>query len=233
MSPVYPVLKDDIYCARIHSDSGLQVRIRDTKAGKDFKANPATIQLLELCTGTKNVEEIVNVLSEQSGESSKDVYESVNTILNRLEEKGAVTIRSAPSIRDTPPVKDVKVKHPIESAHIDITNRCNLSCLHCVNDSGECYPDELTTDEIFSLIDTLSRMGVHIMTFSGGEPLMHPDFFEIVKYARKAPMTVHVFTNGTLITEDITKTLKKAGVSRFYVSVDSITEHIHDKFRGQ
>ena len=167
------------------------------------------------------------------GESSKDVYESVNTILNRLEEKGAVTIRSAPSIRDTPPVKDVKVKHPIESAHIDVTNRCNLSCLHCVNDSGECYPDELTTDEIFSLIDTLSRMGVHIMTFSGGEPLMHPDFFEIVKYARKAPMTVYVFTNGTLITEDITKTLKKAGVSRFYVSVDSITEHIHDTFRGQ
>ncbi len=233
MSSAYPALKDTIYCAKIHTDSGLHVRIRDTVTGKDFKANPATVRLLELCTGTQSVDDIVNVLSQQSGEPREDVYESVNAMLNTLQEKGAVTIRSTPSIRDSPPVKDVKVRYPVESAHIDITNRCNLSCLHCVNDSGECYPDELTTDEIKSLIDTLSCMGVDIITFSGGEPLMRPDFFEIVKYARKAPMTVYIFTNGTLITEDIIKRLKKACVSRFYVSIDSVTEHIHDTFRGQ
>jgi radical SAM protein with 4Fe4S-binding SPASM domain len=75
-------------------------------------------------------------------------------------------------------------------------------------------------------------MGVHRLTLTGGEPLLHPDLFEIVKYARKIPMTVTIFTNGTLITEEHVDKFKKLGV-KVVISVDSFNEQTHDTFRGK
>ena len=233
MKEGYPLLKENIFFAKIKTDSGLQVKIRNTTTEKDFKANPATVQLLDLCTGTKSVGEITDQLSRQSGEPREEVAEGVQTFLETLCEKGVVTMRSTPLEAECKRVKNVKVNHPIETAQIEITNKCNLSCTHCINDSGAPLPDELTTEEIFSTIDELSSLGVHTLVISGGEPLLHPNLFEIVKYARKAPMTVTIFTNGILITEETIRKFVESGVTRFSVSIDSMNEHTHDAFRGQ
>lgn len=232
MRDEYPALNEDIFFGKIQTSTGLKVRIRNTTTEKDFKANTATAALLSLCTGTYTVDEIVERLSRQFGEPPEELAGSVAELLIRLQEKGVITLNTIPS-EGPSRAKVVKVRNPIESAQIEITNTCNLSCVHCVNDSGNPYPDELTTEEIFSLIDTLSSLGVHNLTLSGGEPLLHPDFFKIVEYARKAPMTVNIFTNGTLITEKHIEKCKELGVSRFAVSIDSMDENIHDTLRGQ
>jgi len=233
MKEEYPLLKEDIFFAKIRTASGLQVKVRNTTTRKDFKANPATIALLELLAGTKSVNEITDQLSKQSGEPREEVAEVVESFLEMLCEKGFITMRSAPLEAECMRVKNVEAEHPIETAQIEITNKCNLSCMHCINDSGAALPDELTTEEIFSTIDELSSLGVHTLIISGGEPLLHPDLFEIVEHARKAPMTVIIFTNGVLITEEYTRRFKESGVTGFSVSIDSMNENTHDTFRGQ
>jgi radical SAM protein with 4Fe4S-binding SPASM domain len=227
----YPVLNEDIYFAKLYNDSEFSVKIRNTTTEKDFVPTPDTVFLLELCTGTRGVPEIVERLSRRSGESPEYLTEGVTNILGVLEEKDIISINKTPLERKK--VKKVDLKYPLETAQIEITNKCNLSCMHCFNNSGNPYPDELTTEEVLSVIDTLSSLGVYQVTFSGGEPLMHPDLYDIVEHARKSPMSVDIFTNGTLITEEVVEEFKALKIRRCNISVDSVTESIHDTFRGK
>lgn len=63
------------------------------------------------------------------------------------------------------------------------TNRCNLKCEHCYQDAAECDSRELTTAEGKAMIEQIARAGFKIMIFSGGEPLMRDDIFELVAHA--------------------------------------------------
>ena len=114
----------------------------------------------------------------------------------------------------------------------NFTNQCNLKCKHCYENSGlKPTPDELTTEEVKNIIDQFADIGVVALAFSGGEPLMRRDFFEIVEYAAKKEFYVSIASNGTLITPSIAKKIKNAGVSYIEISLDGFEEE-HDKFRG-
>lgn len=63
------------------------------------------------------------------------------------------------------------------------TNRCNLKCAHCYQDADECDSRELSTEEARTMISQIARAGFKIMIFSGGEPLMRDDIFELVAHA--------------------------------------------------
>jgi radical SAM protein with 4Fe4S-binding SPASM domain len=114
----------------------------------------------------------------------------------------------------------------------NITRKCNLKCVHCYNDSG---PDkscnELSTSQAKTVLDDLAQFGVPSVLFSGGEPLMRPDLFELIEYAAGQGLRTVISTNGTLITADIADKIKKAGVSYVGISLDGIGQ-INDKFRG-
>ncbi len=227
----YPAVNEDIFFAEIKTPSRTYVKIHNTTTKKDFRLTPDTVSLLTLCTGLNTVEEIIKALSESSGEPVEALSQSVEKILVALKEKGIITMSETP--RKGAAKKEIAMTYPLMSAQIEITNKCNLACVHCFNNSGNPYPDELTTKEILSLLDVLSSLGVHHITLTGGEPLLHPDLFKIVEHARKEPMSVDIFTNATLITEDTIKKFKKVGINRFNISIDSVDETIHDSFRGK
>lgn len=113
----------------------------------------------------------------------------------------------------------------------DITYACNLRCKHCYATAGKALPDELTTDEALDTIDKLDRFGVTIIAFSGGEPLVRKDFFEITRYAAEKGIYVAVATNGTLITEEMAKKMKENGIQYVQISLDG-TKETHEAFRG-
>ncbi|MEM5793959.1 MAG: radical SAM protein [Candidatus Aenigmatarchaeota archaeon] len=114
----------------------------------------------------------------------------------------------------------------------DYTKACNLRCKHCYeNASPKPAPDELTTQEAFEAIDEFASAGVVAIAFSGGEPLMRKDFFEVASYAAKKDFYVSLATNGTLITKEVAKRLKDSGVQYVEISLDGF-EETHDKFRG-
>ncbi len=113
------------------------------------------------------------------------------------------------------------------------TKTCNLNCVHCYARSEAIkYQNELTHEEGLSLIDQLADFKVPVILFSGGEPLLRPDFFELANYAASKGIRPTISTNGTRIDEDIAKRLKDMGVGYVGISLDGC-EATHDKFRGK
>jgi MoaA/NifB/PqqE/SkfB family radical SAM enzyme len=118
-------------------------------------------------------------------------------------------------------------------ASITLTNRCNLRCITCTTwNRGDDYEHELTTEEILHLVDDLVGNGVRIFYFFGGEPLLHPGFFDIVsKVSRDLSLFSETVTNGTLLTEERVGRLFDANMNKIWVSIDG-PEQIHDTIRG-
>lgn len=112
------------------------------------------------------------------------------------------------------------------------TNRCNLTCSHCYRDAGERLQEELDTREAMGLLDEIARAGFKIMIFSGGEPLIREDIYELIEYAASLGLRPVVGSNGTLITPEVAGRLKKAGTAAVGISLDSLDPIKHDQFRG-
>ena len=111
------------------------------------------------------------------------------------------------------------------------TNICNLKCIHCIANSGTCLSEELSKQEVFSLIDECVRIGVINFGIVGGEPLMRKDLFEIINYAVSKGLRVSLSTNATLVNESISKKIADSSIVFVAVSVDGIGK-VHDEFRG-
>jgi radical SAM protein with 4Fe4S-binding SPASM domain len=114
----------------------------------------------------------------------------------------------------------------------NFTNVCNLNCVHCYQDAHRALPDELTLEERLMVIDELYKNNVASLAFSGGEPLMHKDFWPVAKYAHEKGLHISVATNGTLITKEVAARLKETGVNYVEISIDSTDPKKHDIFRG-
>ena len=115
----------------------------------------------------------------------------------------------------------------------NITRACNLKCVHCYAQATEKTNEkELTHEQGLALIDNLADFNVPVILFSGGEPLVRPDLIELASYAVEKGMRAVISTNGTLITKEKAKKLKKVGLSYVGVSLDGM-EAINDRFRGK
>ena len=112
------------------------------------------------------------------------------------------------------------------------TRTCNLKCKHCYSSSeAKIYANEMTTQEALSFIDDLAEFNVPVILFSGGEPLIRPDFFDLAQYARKRGIRATLSTNGTLITKEVAQKIKDSGIGYVGISIDGI-EEVNDTFRG-
>ncbi|MBN1345745.1 MAG: radical SAM protein [Phycisphaerae bacterium] len=115
----------------------------------------------------------------------------------------------------------------------NITRTCNLKCVHCYSDSeAKSYEGELSGQEVRRVLDDLAAFKVPAVLFSGGEPLIRPDLFELIEYARGKGLHVVLSTNGTLITPEIASRLVDLKLAYVGISLDSATPAVHDKFRG-
>ncbi|MGA2162056.1 MAG: radical SAM protein [Methanoregula sp.] len=116
----------------------------------------------------------------------------------------------------------------------NLTDRCNLACSHCYSRSG---PDrdtknELSTTEALSLIDDFSATGVPLILFSGGEPLLRDDIWELARHAQEKGIKMALSTNGTLITAEIARKLRESGIEYAGISLDGAIPATHDRFRN-
>jgi MoaA/NifB/PqqE/SkfB family radical SAM enzyme len=100
--------------------------------------------------------------------------------------------------------KSVQLRIPL-SGSLDLTHRCNLKCVHCYlgDRSNRMLKNELSTNQIVSVIDQVTESGCLYFLITGGEPLLREDFPEIYSHAKNKGLLVTVFTNGTLIKDSI------------------------------
>lgn len=111
------------------------------------------------------------------------------------------------------------------------TRTCNLNCMHCYASSEhKKYAGELTLKESKEFIDDLAQFKVPVILFSGGEPLIRADIFDILEYTSKKEIRSTISTNGTLITKEVSNSLKRLNVGYVGISLDGIGSK-HDEFR--
>src|SRR3989304_7051154 len=87
---------------------------------------------------------------------------------------------------DRPPPLTGRKEPPGPVVIWSLIRRCNLTCMHCYSISADIdFPDELSTAEVFGVMDDLRRFGVPALILSGGEPLLGKDLFEIAARAKQ------------------------------------------------
>ena len=113
----------------------------------------------------------------------------------------------------------------------NLIRRCNLACKHCYATSADIdFDGELSTAEVFEVMDDLRAFGVSVLILSGGEPLLRPDIFEISERARSMGFYVGLSSNGTLIRDDNIERIAAVGYDYVGVSLDGMRA-THDLFR--
>src|SRR5271167_1002909 len=113
----------------------------------------------------------------------------------------------------------VSTDHPI-LAHIIPIRRCNLSCTYC-NEYDD-FSKPVPTDRMKQRIDHLAGLGTSIITFSGGEPLLHPELDDLIVRIRKRGAIAGMITNGYLLTADRIQRLNRAGLEHMQISIDNV-----------
>ena len=116
----------------------------------------------------------------------------------------------------------------------ELTRACELKCLHCRAEAQfRRDPRELSFEQGKALIDDIKTMGNAMLVFTGGDPLMRPDVFDIAKYAIDKGVRVSMTPSATPnVTKEAMQTAKDIGLSRWAFSLDGPTAEIHDHFRG-
>ena len=116
----------------------------------------------------------------------------------------------------------------------ELTDSCNMRCLHCGSSCGEGQVRFLSEDKVKEVLECTAKayQAERIMVcFTGGEPMLHPRFLEMAEYASRLGFVVGLTTNGTLITGDTAERIVRSGIRSVSVSMDG-EEHSHDMLRA-
>jgi radical SAM protein len=116
----------------------------------------------------------------------------------------------------------------------EVTRACAFACVHCRADAiPQRNPQELTTKEGYRLIDRLAEFGSPILIFTGGDPMMRPDLFDLIAYGTEKGLRCSLTPTATALpTEGRLKRAKEAGIRRVALSLDAPTKEVHDEFRN-
>jgi radical SAM protein with 4Fe4S-binding SPASM domain len=110
-----------------------------------------------------------------------------------------------------------------------LTNECNLRCKHCCVSAEEPWENELSTEEVKKTIDQLSKFDLHNLTFTGGEPMMRKDFWEILSHTNQSRVPFEIFTNGTFLDDEAIRKLEKMeNLVAVAMSLDGTSPRTHD-----
>ena len=114
-----------------------------------------------------------------------------------------------------------------------ITNECNLACLHCIEESGpgKAFRDELSEREVFAVLEQLMDSEVPYLSFSGGEPMLHARFFDMVEYVCERRGQLKIETNGHYLSPENCGRLAQLGVKAVQVSLDGASRETFNRMR--
>ncbi len=133
---------------------------------------------------------------------------------------------------DAPPAESAALSAPLYVAW-QVTNECNLACLHCIEESGpgKAFKDELNEEQIFGILAQFMDLEIPYVSFSGGEPMVHPLFFKMVEYVCARNCQLKIETNGHYLSEENCARLKELGVKAVQVSLDGATRDTFNRMR--
>jgi len=122
---------------------------------------------------------------------------------------------------------------PLKMVYYAITDGCNLRCPYCYASSEKCLPGELNTAESMDLVTQVAEFGATTIVFTGGEPMLRKDLFQIVEHAKKSGLRANIITNATMIrTPEMARRFAEL-FDQVTVSLDGANARTHDRTRGK
>ena len=195
-----------------------------------LEIDESTEMLFQLCDGTHTREDILQQLSEESGEPVEEIAEDFDEFVDSMIGEGVLEWVEEPSF-----IEPIYNRDRPFSITIRLTSACNLHCPFCAVDAGTPRPDDLTMDDLVPLIEQVKKYKPTPFAMSGGEPLLKREMvlYILEELSPVKEINTHIFTNGTLITKDYAQQLYDAGLRIARVSVDGHCKEVHDAIRGK
>jgi MoaA/NifB/PqqE/SkfB family radical SAM enzyme len=141
---------------------------------------------------------------------------------------------AAPRAAHHPAADHAEAAPPLRLVFWETTTGCNLACIHCrrLEVSRELSRQDLNTEQSLAFIRSLPQTGRPILVFSGGEPLMRPDVWELALEAKRIGLPTALATNGTIMNAEVAQRVRDVGFRRVSISFDGPDAPTHDQFRG-
>ena len=204
--------------------------VYDNIRRRTFHVNDTAMVVLKACNGRHTREEIIQLVATRYGVPIQTVAADIAALLNSLESTNILSVSPPITLAHRDPIA-------IHGFYLSLEQCCNLRCSFCyappLEDSRA--HDRLLLKGWQSIIDQIATLyppvGVRFY-FTGGEPLLHPDFFPIAQYAIHRGFKTALFTNGTLIDAVIASRLIETGFDSIIISMDGATAATHDRSRG-
>lgn len=213
--------------------------LKDMITYRSWVENAEGIAFLHLCNGSLSIEELL-IMTEKKLGGRAAAEQFVQKMLQKYEKQmellpkpvssvsGQTSFLKQLAFRQSPwPYYEQREESPYE-IFLTLTKLCNHRCNYCFQGEKHGQKEEISTETWKDVLYQASEMGIQGVTFSGGEPLLHPGFFELLEYANSLGMFIKVNTNGTLCTEKTAKRLKECGVGFVQVSLPTLDAASYD-----
>ena len=218
----------------------------DPEAPHWLATNAAGAQVLRLCDGRRTVADVADALAQRGAIAPAAAVADTLTFLEAAAEIAFVSRK--PALAPAYPGRAATVvPSRLSELYVFVTNDCNLRCSHCYVSSGDFVPpDEMTTADLYRLVDEARELGVTRFYFTGGEPFMRRDIFDLIDYVC-AESELVILTNATFFNKSILAKLTAAARRangdgpddpahprrlNMQVSVDGPDAALHEGVRG-
>lgn len=206
------------------------ITVFNPKSLKTVMVDKNAAEMLKILDKESDISSVAHKLAKISG--MHPVMASFRTLqyLSNFQQQGFVTLPVTIKVPRPPAAKkDIIFSSPVLVSW-EVTKACNLNCSHCASQTMD--GRELDTREALDLIEQLHDIGVFILSFSGGEPFIRPDIFQLLERARDLDMQIGLTTNGTLLDQETVRRLGALEPFNVHISIDGVGE-VHDSFRNK
>ncbi len=192
--------------------------------------NRDAVMVLELCNGKRRIRDIIQLLAKNPEESYK-----LKNFLISATKKNHIVLYSYPVENIQLDIRGTMEFYMPLHITIELTDACNLHCVHCYRlKKNSKDRNFINSEKLLPLIKEFSRETTVVVEFTGGEPLLHPDFSKIVNIAAHNFEIIGILTNGTYLPERILEEIMHLKNKFFWgISLDSHMPSYHDRFRGK
>lgn len=183
--------------------------------------------VLKKCEGSKN---ILQLFDELKKDFDIEIHELTNFLIDAAK-RGYISLNVISSKQSINIKGDGKTFFP-NAVSILLTNKCNLKCEYCYGDYSPSKNEFLAINKVPELFDILEKNGITAIELTGGEPLLHPHFNEILKLACNKKWHINILSNGVLFDDEVYQTISD-NKDRIYsqISIDGSNESINEKVR--
>ena len=195
--------------------------------------NDTAAEVMHLCDGTKRVSQIYTHLAQKYDQPEKEIEELLSDFWDMSSRCKHIVFTDTPAPYTKMKVFGSPDYWTPDLLSVELTHRCPLRCKHCFLSAGN--GPMMTADTWAEILDSVLIMKIPQVQLTGGEPLLHPSFFDMADALLRNDITIHIFTSGVVYSDEIFARFKEYEKYKkkvnFQISLDGLAEY-HDEFRG-